>query len=151
MLKIIVDAGDISLYQETVAGTIYLLLDNVYFPFKDWSDLVVPVLGMWTSEIVDLLHGKTDRAECFFMDGSYYFEVLPEKERTVIVNACELSTGLEDRRVIFTVRDTLDQLAKKLIQALENLQAALKIKSPDNDYHTAAFIEELKEALPGRP
>lgn len=151
MLKIILDDSDISICQEAVAGTIYLMLDNVYFPFKDWSDLVVPILEMWTIQIVDLLKRKTDRAEFFFMDGSYYFEVLIEKDHAIIINACEFSNSLEASNVICSVRDTLDNLTKELIQSLEKLQLALKIKSPNNDYHVATLIKKLKKMQPDRP
>jgi hypothetical protein len=58
--------------RHSVSGTLFIRLDDIYFPAHGWGDYVVPVLDWWTENVMRI-HYPDSEVKNRFMDGSYTF------------------------------------------------------------------------------
>ena len=59
-----------------VFGKLSVLVNGAYFPFEEWDDFVVIVLGWWV-EALPMLHVATRKTHFSFMEGPYEFVITP--------------------------------------------------------------------------
>ena len=55
-----------------VSGTLYLEIEEIYFPTYDWRDMTASVLGTWIQNAMSVVHASREVMHTF-MDGSYIF------------------------------------------------------------------------------
>lgn len=60
-----------SLPQSSFTGDIFFDYDGIYYPSKDWNDLVCSMIAMWLWNFELILKKKQDKFELHFMDGPY--------------------------------------------------------------------------------
>lgn len=63
-----------------ITGEIWLQNDEFSFPAEKWSDFPVVILGWWLANLQPLIAGLEKEAECSFMDGPFFFNVIVETD-----------------------------------------------------------------------
>lgn len=58
--------------KSSISGTLFIRVDDVYFPGQGWGDFVVPVLDWWTDNVMRLYNPDSE-VKNIFMDGSCMF------------------------------------------------------------------------------
>jgi hypothetical protein len=110
--------------KSSVSGTLFIEIDDVWFPAHNWGDFVVPVLGWWIENAMRLTLPGIE-VKNIFMDGSYTFSLcrsagsddvsltLREDARTII-GQYTISYG----RCLATLRGA----AKSVLNELKDLE-----------------------------
>jgi hypothetical protein len=70
------DVGRSAVSGVVMAG-IWLHVDGLNFPAKDWEDAAVAILAAWAKTALRLLHDESTREEVHFMEGPYSIEIAP--------------------------------------------------------------------------
>ena len=84
-IAVCVETADLE-KRSNVTGPIWLDIDGVSFPSKNWTDFPVIVLGWWLSNLRPLVEGSVDKVECPFMDGPYSLEVSEKDNGSWLLN-----------------------------------------------------------------
>lgn len=72
---------------KNISGIVYVKFDNnIYFPDKDWDDIITMILDGWTYQIIDFLTTKSDYLALSFYDGSFDLKIFV-KDNNYYVNA----------------------------------------------------------------
>jgi hypothetical protein len=58
--------------RSSISGTLFIRMNDTYFPAQGWGDYVVPVLDWWTENVMRI-HYPDSEVKNIFMDGSYTF------------------------------------------------------------------------------
>lgn len=104
-------------------GVLYLELDGDFFPAKNWSDRVLPVLGWWMENALALSYpGASIRN--VFMDGPYVFTTTRVSEEDQLVVSLYGRSGepLGDRSIQYSrYLASLRGAAKTVLQQARQL------------------------------
>lgn len=59
----------------TIAGEVYLRLDEAFFPEEKWSDMPISLLSDWSKKALSLARGHSQCEDFYFLDGPFSFEI----------------------------------------------------------------------------
>jgi hypothetical protein len=65
-------------------GVIYLSVEDVFFPEKNWNDFVFTVLSWWMKSADNLNKGLTSTEDFNFMDGPFKFNINKKGDKIYI-------------------------------------------------------------------
>lgn len=76
-------------YEGKKVCNIYVASDNISFPYDDWDDFGLSIIGMWMGEIYEKVNKDPQNNnvsfELYFMDGPYYLKCYKRGETAIIM------------------------------------------------------------------
>lgn len=98
-------------------STIYVKVDDEYFPDRQWWDATSDVLQMWIRNITRLISGSTDNCVLFFMDGDYSIKLTVVEPRKVFAEYIG-----PWKKLIFDETIDLFHFARQILSAFEKMR-----------------------------
>ena len=84
--KIISDVGSYEMSEDNMYGQIFVHIDECYFPFDDWGDLILSMMEMWTWNTKEIAQSPVGHEETFcFMDGPYRMQIKKKSKTSLNV------------------------------------------------------------------
>lgn len=68
-----------------ILSKIYLEIENVYFPEKEWVDFSVIIMTWWIDEILKIEDNYGEIHEFFFMDGLFKFTLSKDTDKWIML------------------------------------------------------------------
>lgn len=66
---------------QTVTGEISFLIDETYFPHRNWNDFIVIISNWWLEQLHDLIQSKSSgKVDLLFMDGPFKVSITNKNE-----------------------------------------------------------------------
>lgn len=73
----------------SAAANIWIELDEISFPSKNWSDFAVIIMAWWSEALLRLIRNESDREIVDFMDGPYAVEISRVANEILLLRALE--------------------------------------------------------------
>ena len=119
-------------------GSVWLALEEVAFPSKDWNDFIVVILEAWVGAVLRLLEGSSRNEIVHFMDGPYLVELSRTSAAILRLRAVENS---------YHEKASTDVEALPLVESLLNgSEGVLAVCRGEQCW--SADAEKLAESLP---
>lgn len=125
MFDIFIDEESIKVSQgsfyEQVLGSISLCIgEEKYFPDKNWNDFILIILEWWSNELFKVIYDL--EAEFFFMDGSFYFRVIPSFDKKDYIDIIFFENNKETYRNSINKNLFFTKIKKSINILLRRLQ-----------------------------
>ena len=92
-LQLHVDETKIKLSGTSIAGEVWISLNDREFPHASWSDFVVVVLEAWSAAVMRVIDGASTCESVYFMEGPYLVKLSRGPKDLFNVRAFERSRG----------------------------------------------------------
>jgi hypothetical protein len=102
-----------------VTGELWIQYDSFSFPYKNWSDFPVIILGWWLENIQSLITGYEKQCECSFMDGPYLFKIVVENDSNWLIQF--IKSGVNKDICEFQIRISYKELLNEILDSAKNI------------------------------
>lgn len=108
---------DVTTYEcqpgRNVIGVVAMVGPFGGFPAMRWSDFLIPIVGWWSQEVLNVIDGSAASASFHFMDGPYYAEAVFDGD---VGSATFWRRYADDEEVRYTGVYSLLILAQDLVE-----------------------------------
>ncbi len=103
----------------SINGFVWLTIDGNAFPAQQWDDFPVVILNWWLESLNGLVTNQSKRAECNFMDGPFWFEIITAQSSELMLRFYRRSKLGDELRM--QVRSSLPMIVETMLRAAKTV------------------------------